>query len=362
MPRSSSKSIIQTGSSDAEPVDAVITWVDGEDPDHATVRTAYAEQSEKKKKKPIPTGDAITRFVDNGELGFCLRSIRLFAPWVRTIYLVTDGQCPSYLTPELQNRFDIRIIDHKEIFRGYEWALPTFNSRTIETVVWRIDGLSDQFIYFNDDILLARPIKREELFQGEKPVLRGYWKRIGTYGPIRLQWNRLLSQVTKELFGITRSMHHLLQMRSAQLAGLQKRYFRFPHLPRPLRKSALESFFERHPGVLEKNIAHRFRSHDQFSSVFLGSYLNILQNQAVVRMPNDYTMINGEVDPAPLVRRKIRRVEGHEVNFLTLQGIERLRDTIREELYHRLDQYMNTFDPEKKTQLHKPGYWRGRTP
>lgn len=350
---------IPRGPTTPDPVDAVITWVDGQDPNHLRSRLTYAEQSSKVEKQFLPTGDSLTRFVDNGELGFCLRSIRLFAPWIRTIYLVTDGQCPSYLTPDVRERFNIRIIDHKEIFRGYEWALPTFNSRTIETVIWRIEGLSEKFIYFNDDIILARPVEREELFQGGGPVLRGHWRQIGSYGPVRLQWNRLLSRVTKDLFGITRSMHHLLQMRSAQLAGMEKRYFRFPHLPRPLRKSTLETFFEQHPNVLEENITHRFRNQDQFSSVFLGSYLDIVKNRPVLRQPDDFMMINGEVDPAIVIRWKMKRIEAEAVNFLTLQGVERIRDSVLIELYQRLDHYMNSFDPELHTRLGEPDSLRG---
>ncbi|MEX1212536.1 MAG: Stealth CR1 domain-containing protein [Balneolaceae bacterium] len=345
----------------ADPVDAVITWVDGQDPDHARIRRIHAKKSSKKEMKPIPTGDSLTRFMDNGELGFCLRSIRLFAPWIQTIYLVTDGQCPAYLTPEVRDRFNIRIVDHKEIFRGLEWALPTFNSRTIETVLWRIEGLSEKFLYFNDDIFLARPIERTELFQGDRPVLRGHWRRIGTYGPVRLQLNRFFSRLSKEIFGITRSMHHLLQMRSAQLAGMENRYFRVPHLPRPLRLSPLKEFYDRHPGILEKNITHRFRSHDQFSSVFLGSYLDIVQDHAVLRQPTDYTMINGEIDPAFVVRRKINQFEAGDVNFLTLQGVERLRDSLRDELYLRLDEYMNAYDPEHLTRIDDPESWRGES-
>lgn len=343
------------------PVDAVITWVDGEDPAHVNRRMAYMDRSETLEQPPIPTGATLTRFIDNGELDFCIRSIRLFAPWIRTIYLVTDNQCPPHLTEEKRKEFNIRLIDHKEIFRGYEWALPTFNSRTIESVVWRIDGLSEQFLYFNDDIFLARPIQRTELFRGDQAVLRGYWNRIGSYGPLRLQYNRLISRFTKSLFGITRSMHHLLQMRSAELAGLEGRYFRFPHLPRPLRRSTLEQFFDMNPEVLEKNIVHRFRNHDQFSSVFLGSYLDILQDRAVLQQPTDYTMINGEVDPALLIRRKIQSVESGDVNFLTLQGVERIRERVRIELYSRLQDYMNSFDPEGLTQIHNPGYWQNLT-
>ena len=79
---------------------------------------------------------------------------------VRTIWLVTDDQVPAAIDRPKAEQENIRIVDHREIFRGYEQFLPTFNSYAIETMLWRIDGLADRFLYFNDDMMLvaqARP-------------------------------------------------------------------------------------------------------------------------------------------------------------------------------------------------------------
>lgn len=38
-----------------------------------------------------------SRFEDNEELRYSLRSIERHAPWVRNVFIVTNGQIPSWL-------------------------------------------------------------------------------------------------------------------------------------------------------------------------------------------------------------------------------------------------------------------------
>src|SRR5215203_4814348 len=92
-PRSnSSPSARKRSSGDA--VDVVVAWVDGRDPEHRAKRKRYLAD---------PGGDAKLervahlerRFSDNDEIRFCLRWIRNYAPWARTIWLVTDDQVPA---------------------------------------------------------------------------------------------------------------------------------------------------------------------------------------------------------------------------------------------------------------------------
>lgn len=75
-------------------------------------------------------------------------------PWVRYIWIVTNGQTPSWLNVTHPK---IRMVHHKDIFKWPE-HLPTFNSLAIESHIHRIPGLSDHFIYFNDDMILASAV------------------------------------------------------------------------------------------------------------------------------------------------------------------------------------------------------------
>lgn len=97
---------------------------------------------------------AARRFADHDELLYSLRSVDEHMPWVRYVWIVTNGQTPSWLN---LTHPKIRMVDHKDIFKWPE-HLPTFNSLAIEAHIHLIPGLSEHFIYFNDDMMLASKV------------------------------------------------------------------------------------------------------------------------------------------------------------------------------------------------------------
>ena len=323
------------GKSELE-IDAVITWVDGSDQNHLKKRLKVLGNTSDAVHNTVSTGLDKTRFIDNGELKYCILSIRKFAPWIRTIHLITDNQVPDFLTPDLQAKLGVNIVDHKEIFDSYEWALPTFNSRSIETVIWRIPGLASHFIYLNDDFVIAKQVKPEDFFVGDKVILRGNWSSINSYGAIRLLLNRMGSFFAKKLFGITRSMHLLLQIRSAQLAGFENKYFRVPHVPHPIRTDTLRTFFDDNPEAFESNIRYRFRNMNQYNSIFLANHLEIGKGNAELRAPDDFLMINGEMDFFPVLNRKLKKIQNNRVRFICLQGLEIFKKRQRKKIMRTL--------------------------
>ena len=310
----------------------MITWVDGDDPVHRKKRLTALNEDVPDEKLSISSRGDDTRFLNNGELRFCIASIRRFAPWIRNIYLVTDAQCPDFLTEEVRKKLDVVLVDHTEIFAGFEWALPSFNSRTIETALWRIPGLSEKFIYFNDDFVITAPVHPEDFFVGDKIVARGAWRRMRTPGRWYMLVSRMANYLTGKLLGITRTMHLLLQIRSAELAGFSGKYFWVDHVPHPVHKPVLESFFREDPEVFERNIRYRFRHIDQFQSIYLGYALKIAQDEAELVPPDGVMMVHGEMDRWIWLERKMRRIEDGEVRFLSLQAIEKMNDRYRSRL------------------------------
>ena len=95
-----------------------------------------------------------SRFEDNDELRYSLRSVEKHAPWVRHIFIVTNGQIPSWLN--LDNG-RVTVVSHADIFVNKS-HLPTFSSPAIESHLHRIPGISDWFIYMNDDVLFGRDV------------------------------------------------------------------------------------------------------------------------------------------------------------------------------------------------------------
>jgi len=131
-----------------EPVDAVYSWVDGSTPRFAhdlQLVCAGAERSAVDVRR--------RRFRDNGELRYSMRSLVRFAPWLRRIYLVTNGDVPAWLA-RYSNR--VEVVTHAALFDTTD-DLPTFNSNAIEMHLHRIPGLSRKFLYLNDDVFFGRP-------------------------------------------------------------------------------------------------------------------------------------------------------------------------------------------------------------
>lgn len=144
------------------PIDVVYTWVDDSDPVWRARKEATRRVLER------GTGDDTlheqaandSRYVSRDELRYSLRSIHQYAPWVRTIFLVTAGQVPSWLDTGFPG---IRVIDHSEIFSDPA-ALPTFNSHAIESQLHHIPELSEHFLYLNDDVFFGRPVQPGKFF------------------------------------------------------------------------------------------------------------------------------------------------------------------------------------------------------
>lgn len=145
------------------PIDLVYTWVDGNDKAWLSKKLYW------QKKLKIIDNYAIgkQRFRDREELKHSLRSVERYMPWVRNIYIITDNQVPSWLNLKHPK---IKIIDHKDILPND--ALPVFNSMAIETGLANIDGLSENFIYFNDDIFVNKPVTPDFFFTKDgKPII-----------------------------------------------------------------------------------------------------------------------------------------------------------------------------------------------
>ncbi|XP_061401264.1 N-acetylglucosamine-1-phosphotransferase subunits alpha/beta [Musca vetustissima] len=135
-------------SSACEPMDVVYTWVNGSDSHFYQTITQYREHYDK------------NRFDDKNELKYSLRSLEKYAPWIRHIYIVTNGQIPGWL--DLSNE-RITIVPHKLLIPNEQW-LPLFSSAAIETFIHRIPNLSNRFLYLNDDIFLGSELYPEDLY------------------------------------------------------------------------------------------------------------------------------------------------------------------------------------------------------
>lgn len=144
-------------------IDFVYLWVDGNDPKWQAKRNAFIGKTQKQSAV-----NCEGRYANNDELKYSLRSINLYAPWIRKIFIVTDGQTPQWLDTSNPK---IKIIDHKEIMPAQ--SLPCFNSCVIEHFIHRIPGLAEHFLYGNDDMFINKPVTPDMFFTTDGlPIIR----------------------------------------------------------------------------------------------------------------------------------------------------------------------------------------------
>jgi hypothetical protein len=134
-------------------IDFIVTWIDGDDPNWQDEFCRYSTKNENEDKKNI-------RYRSWDNLQYWFRGIEKFAPWVNKIHFITWGHFPKWLNI---NHPKLNLVNHSDFIpREY---LPTFNSRVIELNMHRIKGLAEQFVYFNDDMFLIKPINPAFFFK-----------------------------------------------------------------------------------------------------------------------------------------------------------------------------------------------------
>ncbi|MCT3034572.1 stealth family protein [Pediococcus parvulus] len=151
-------------------IDFVITWVDDTD-------TKWQEEREMYTPKKNSSDNRSARFRDLGTLKYVLRSIEKYTPWVNKVFLVTAGHLPNWLSVQSPKLVTVR---HDEFIP--EKYLPTFNSNTIELNLHRIKGLSEDFVLFNDDMLLNTKLEPEDFFLNDLPRDFGIYNAIPPMG------------------------------------------------------------------------------------------------------------------------------------------------------------------------------------
>lgn len=140
-----------------EKIDFVVTWLDSSDPEW---------QREYNKYKGITTtGDkSKARYRDWDLFKYWFRAVENYAPWVNKVFLITNGTFPKWINP---GNPKLVLVKHSDYIP--EQFLPTFNSRTIEFYMNRIKGLSEHFVYFNDDMYINAPVTPEYYFKEGLP-------------------------------------------------------------------------------------------------------------------------------------------------------------------------------------------------
>ena len=240
-------------------IDFVIPWVDGSDP-------AWLEERAKYDSKGCDAREA--RYRDWGLLPYWFRTVEAYAPWVRKIHFITWGHIPEWLdttNPKLH------IVYHKDYIP--EKYLPTFQANPIELNLHRIEGLAEQFVYFNDDVFITKAIKPEFFFKNSLPCDCFSLQSI-VFNPNSIGWinGSVMSVINKNFpFRATLKKHwkKMLSPRNG-IKKLTKTIMHavchpwcpglfYSHTTTAYLKSTLETVWEKEPEILADTCRYRFR-------------------------------------------------------------------------------------------------------
>lgn len=240
-------------------IDFVMIWVDGNDPEWRKSKARYSGKEEQFNLNDV-------RYRDWDTLHYWFRAVEKFAPWVRKVHFVTCGHVPQWLQLEHPK---LHWVKHSDYINAE--YLPTFSSHPIELNLHRIEGLSEKFVYFNDDMFLLAPAKEEDFFVNGLP--RGYAvlnpPTADKHGIATIIMNNL--GVIAEHFDFKTQFKAHLGKWFHPIYGLQnlrtclllpwRRYVGFLdlHLPSPFLKSTFQEVWAEEEDLLKTVSSHKFR-------------------------------------------------------------------------------------------------------
>jgi hypothetical protein len=264
-------------------VDMVFTWVDGTDDKIIKQRNLYKEKNDVRHNPPV-------RYEQLNEIIFSIKSVLKFIKWINKIYIVTNNQIPP-IDKYLIESGKVIIIDQNDIIpKKY---LPTFNSDVVESFLHNIEGLSEIFLYNNDDMMHFNYVKRNDVYKIKKNEI--VFKIINDYHHIMLlpKKNILhnfyllyekivpLNEYDKRL-DYTKKLLYNHYHYDDNIVLVNNHHTKF------LRKSTMKYIEDEFPEELDKMRKHRFRSVNYIQYLFL--FMNVdnkLHKNIIIKKSNN---------------------------------------------------------------------------
>ena len=263
------------------PIDFVLLWVDGNDPLWKARRNLrwngyfHTDGAELKEEE---NGDC--RYRDMEMLQYWFRAVEKFAPWVNRIFFVTCGQKPAWLNADHPK---IVLVNHED-YMPAEY-LPTFNSDPIELNLHRIQGLSEHFVLFNDDVFLISPVAPDFFFKDGQPCLPsdlsicdyfGYnswsFRCLNDYFVLNdhFKLNDALRRDLKKwcvvkVLGARQALKNYLCFKLNRTMMIRG----YEHLANPHLKSTFAEVWDTCPDIMDATCRQPFRSNDQVNQWLL---------------------------------------------------------------------------------------------
>ena len=274
-----------------EKIDFVILWVDGNDPKWQKEKNKYDTS---KKSSGV---NGIVRYRDWDNLKYWFRGVEKFAPWVNNIYFITWGHLPEWLDTSHPK---LKIINHKDYIP--EEYLPVFSSNPIILNIHRIKGLSDKFVFFNDDMFFINDVKQNDFFINGIPcdnynevnwdsndeestfsgMLKNNYNTLNKYFNKRKVIIRNLFKYVNYKYGLRRNLQTIkTTITHSNFVGIYNN-----HIPQPFLKSYFNKVWDLEGEKLLETTSRRFRSKEDLTE-YLIRYFQLLDGNFI---PRDYKL------------------------------------------------------------------------
>ncbi|KAF9150883.1 Xanthine phosphoribosyltransferase 1 [Linnemannia schmuckeri] len=281
-------------------MDVVYTWVNGSDPRLLTIKEEYQDRSPFFQAYRAPdetrwakfrnagiirtpsaaasaTDLTSNRFRDMNELKYSVRSVSKYfsRSLFNRIHILTTAvdekneeiQVPSWL--DLESSGDrVRMVPHGAIFDNSS-DLPSFNSLAIESQMHHIPGVTDIFLYLNDDVFLGKEMGASDIWT----PLYGF---VFHMEPTLLVSPTILPAPQNTLsIGEWNSLQYSNHLLSRQFGPRFRSYL--AHVPHVLCTPMLQEIQQIWPEEFAETSSHRFRgeggAHDVQVSFFMAHYV-----------------------------------------------------------------------------------------
>jgi hypothetical protein len=253
----------------AREVDAVYLWVNDQDPQWKAKRAQFRPTGETK------VAASASRFRQFNELLTSIKLLAVNAPFIRNVYVVVDDQQPNLASLGHDLPFEIVLVNHSEFIP--EKFLPTFNSRAITAHLHLIPGLSERFLYLNDDVFIGRSSVVEDWFDGDK--IRTRFTETRFAAAETLAENEVLYRARWKAVDLAKAKGWSVDDRMPE------------HAPYPLTKTIMQKLWSEFPAELAETARSKFRTSEAILPELLAFYLAAGNQLALPAMNSSYKYV-----------------------------------------------------------------------
>lgn len=305
-------------------VDAVISFVNDKDPTWRDKKQQYMKSDFDPMVNNKDSAHS-SRFQNRDELKYCLRSIQLYAPWIRNIYLVvaSPSQVPKYI-----DQTQVRVVLHEDIIPLEH--LPTFNSHAIEVNIHRIKNLSPIFLYLNDDLFFGRTSSRADFILSNGKVVFMASDKISPKG---------ISEVSES--GHTSAWKNVNSYLD-RTYGVQERK-KMHHSVAVLRRDLMSSLWKTMKPELEATSKRKFRSITDYNmTCALHQYVSLAEDKGEI-IQHDILYLGMTNNPSDNIS-KFFLIRDHEPLIFCLNDIT---NELSPEIDHQVGDFLENYFPDR---------------